>query len=166
MSIPTEIQGRFKKFGKIIYMSTLIAPLALGAQRAFIAMIDQPASADPATDYTVFSVVMGPFVPYVKQLIDSSATMPAKAKQVCDTFLRNTIATDFGLQVGSSFNQVGAALITAMNATGQTVAPSGTGGSNATGFAMYFATNYGLELPQNASPSIPDQWIDDEVRDI
>jgi hypothetical protein len=43
------------------------------------------------------------------------------------------------------------------------VGPSGSNIANHDGFAAFFATQFGIMLPQDVEPPIPDSYIDDDV---
>ena len=160
--ILTDFQSRFKNIGKLIFISQLPAAQITALQKAHMALVDQ-ASSGEATDFDTNDLVVSPFGGSMKSVVTAVKGLPAKCKSAIDTYLKKVIAVDLGLPTTSTLAQIGTALDTQMTAVGAHVTPSGNGGSNSTGIAMYFADNFDIELNQDPSPSIPDAYITDTV---
>lgn len=161
----TDLQNRFKKIGKLIYLFQNAPAMAVELKRIHVATVDQLASTysggeDDSIEFDLTDQAINPLGSQVKTTTDQIKALPAQAKSAADTILRQFLAVDLGLAKGASYATLGPALVAAMNSVGASVAPT-TGNPN--GIAAWFATNFNLNLPTNATPTIPDAWITDEV---
>jgi hypothetical protein len=158
--ILSDYQLRFKKFGKFINLSYVSGPPVVTLKTAHAATVDQTSQTDQTVEFDVNDQIVTTLGSTVKSVAAQVQTIPAAAFTAADGFLKKFVAIkDLGLTGTPTNAQVGTALVASMTSAGATVAASGTNGANASGFAMFFANNWGIVLPQSGSPSIPDSYI-------
>jgi len=175
-----DIQTIFKNFGKLLYIKRLAGGYtnpsdqteaqvgdAATYQQVAMAAVDQAVSG-LAADYSIFTNVLTPFVASIGGLVNNLAQIPTLVQTTADTYLKKVVAVQLGLANTATNAAIGSALTSAMNncktttngsVTPALIAQSGSNGSNADGFAMYFYNIWGIVLPQDPSPNIPDGWI-------
>ncbi len=162
MALPNQaaIQQFFKVFGKMINLSLVGTSDVTTYKAAIMASVRQEAIGD-GTEYDAFTLAMLPLHTSVNTLVRSVATLPGSVQAAAELYLKNVVAPTLGLAITSTPAVIGAALATQMNATSTTVAPSGSGGSNANGFAMYFYNTWNVTLNQapSGTGNCLDAWI-------
>lgn len=161
----STLQKRFRQMGKMIYLSQQAPDMADTIKKTVTGLLAQDASAD-AGGYDALNKSLIPFTNTTKAKADSVAGLVGDCKTAIQNHLQQVVAVDLGLPIGSSLATVGPALVTQMNSASAHVEPSGAGGSNSDGICIYFKSNFNITLPQNASPSIPDTYIDDDVIEV
>ena len=157
-----QIQRLFKVMGKVIYLHQRAPGDATVYRKLMSSTIDQSVSGT-ASDANTITRFINPFMAQIGGTISTLDALPAQAKTLAATFLQNVIAVDLGLSAGVSLAQVGGRLTADMMAADESVAPSGDNMANDDGFAAFFARQFGIVLPQDAAPSIPDSYIIDDV---
>lgn len=159
-------ENHFKVIGKLIYLSQQSTPDSDNYKTVNNNVYDQVTTVaeTPELGHAVINDVLVALNSSVNSVVNSVNTVPAAAKAAVDRYLQQRYGVDLGLAAGQPVGTVIDALITDMNVNDVDVAPSGTGGSNSTGYAMYFANNYSKVLPQDASPEILDAWIAEAVQ--
>jgi hypothetical protein len=157
-----DIQGHFRRFGKLIYISRVPDGWATSLKRGCVALVDQTATfdVDPLEEFDALTSVISPITAQARSLDVGITAFVKKARAGVGAYLQQFVAVDLGLQAGAADSLIGPALVTAMNAVGATVA---TLAGNPTGVAAYFSDNFGITLPQSDSPNIPDSWIAETV---
>lgn len=158
----SQLQRHFKIFGKLIYLSQTAPAHATEYRKILSGTVDQAVSGNATEASTIIKTVT-PFSTAVNSLLTTLDGVPTTAKTLVETHLRQVVAVDLGLAAGAAIANVGTALNAELVAADGHVAPSGTNHSNDDGIAWYFASNFGIVLPQDADPSIPDTYIDDDV---
>ncbi|HEV2294076.1 MAG TPA: hypothetical protein VGR35_09470 [Tepidisphaeraceae bacterium] len=157
-----QIQRLFKIIGKVIFFAQVSVPQSDGYRKLMSGLVDQTSSglssdADTQPKFTI------PAIQAIHGTVVHLDGVPATAKGLGETLLRQVTAVDLGLRAGAQLGVIGTALVADMNAASETVAPSGENGSNSNGYAVYFAREFGIVLPQNPVPTILDSWVDDDV---
>jgi hypothetical protein len=157
----SSIQQHFKVIGKLIHLAQMAPTDAEAYRKGVMGTVRQGVATGVAAEYSQFNDVLSPMVNTMKGTVTALDAVPTQAKSVIDNYLRRVVAVDLGLPTSTTANAVAAALRTSMITNSADVGPSG---DNANGFAVYFNANYnGVQLPQDADPSIVEAWIDDDV---
>lgn len=154
-----DIRYIFKVFGKAIKLGLMGAATSLDYQAMSSVTNRQISPSGISSEFDEIKYIGVPLEQNVEGLANVADSLGATMKTVVASYLSNSLAAQLSLTTGSNPNTVAAALATQMTAVGDSVAPSGSQGANANGYAMYFYNNFGVSLPQNASPTIPDVWI-------
>ena len=161
----SQIQQHFLVIGKAIYISQL-SPTDIGDyQKAAMGTIRQTVLNGNASEYAVAQEVLVPLLANVKSTITALNQVPTNVKTVIDSYLKRVVGPAMGMASTATALAVINELIDQMGDADANVEPSGDGGSNDDGFAMYFYNNYAVELPQEDEGSIPDAYIDDDFID-
>jgi hypothetical protein len=152
-----EAQAAFKKLGKLVFLSNMAPTDITDLKKASMGLVDQT-NAGLAADFDTNIKVVQPVVATVQNLLSSIGTLPAQVKSAVNTFLTQILWVGEMDQAGSpaSIAALGTELVSQMTAVGAHVAVAGV-------FYTYFNTNFGIALPTDAAPSIPDSWVDDDV---
>jgi hypothetical protein len=154
-----NIQRYFKIFGKLILLSQEGKAIALNYRKLMSSAVDQAVSGVPE-EFATIQLVLNPMTTATAQLITAADGVPAAAVKYAGLMLQQVCAVDLGLAQGAAIADVEATLVAAMNAVAETVKPRA---GNPTGISAFFHTNFDIQLPENASPSIPDTYITDVV---
>ncbi|HEV7299616.1 MAG TPA: hypothetical protein VGN72_09650 [Tepidisphaeraceae bacterium] len=157
-----QIQRLFKVMGKVIFLHQRAPGDATAYRKLMSATIDQSVSG-AASDANTITRFLNPFTTQINATISALDATPAQARTMGATFLQQCIAPDMGFGAGSQLSQIDTRLMADMTAADESVAPSGDNMANDDCFAAFFATQYGIVLRQDADPSIPDAYIDDDV---
>lgn len=158
----TQLAAVFKNVGKMMYMAQLAEPDAYAFRKAMMGCVDQTHRGD-ASEFDLFNDIEVPLATQIKGIVRTLQGVPAQIRSTIQSYLQRCVAVDLGLQAGATMEQIGTALVATMNANGQTVASAGINWANEDGFAVYFAKEFNIVLPQSDPPNIPDEWIDDDV---
>lgn len=156
-----DFQTTFKKFGKIIYMSTIGAQMITDLRKAHMGLVDQAASG-LAAEFDVNQDVVTNLGTNVKTITDSIGKLPSNTKAAATTLLTKYVAVDLGLAAQPSTAALQTALSTQMLAASggaAKVAPSGI-------IWSYFNDNLGIQLPQavnSGAATILESYVDDDV---
>lgn len=158
----SEIQDAFKVFGKIIFISQLAGPDVDAYKQAQSSTFEQ-AVTGTAEEFDLISNVLIPMHSQTKSTVSALSQIPNQCKATVENYLKKVLASQLELVSSTSSVAILEALAAEMQSASGTITPSGTDGVNADGFAMYFYDNFGVELPQDPVPNIPDSWIDDAI---
>lgn len=157
-----DTQAHFRRIGKMIYISQQAPTFSATIKKTVTGLVAQDAEAN-ADQYDQLNKVYVVFNSNMKNKLSGIDGMARDCSDAVKLQLQQVVAVDLGLAAGASIAAVGTALAARMNSVSATVDPSGAGGSNSDGIAMYFADNFGIELPQDGSANIPDTYIDDDI---
>src|SRR4051812_29937618 len=149
-----RIQTVFKTLGKLLNLDKNYGiPYASGIRAAVVALEDQNAVAANAGDpYSELQNVIVPALNSARSVVQGLDRLPTIAKAGVDAYLRVIGAAELGRPANTPPATVLDTLKTSMVAAADSVAPSGA-------FFNYFLTTYGVQLPQNGSPTLPDSLI-------
>lgn len=157
-----EIQRYFKIMGKVIAYAQRAAADSDAHRKILAGTVDQSTTGLASDADTVVKFVT-PAIQNMNTTVTSLDAVKANAKTLGTTLLQQVIGVELGLKANAKLAEVGSKFVAEMNAADETVAPSGVNGANDDGFAVYFASNFNITLPQDQAPTIPDAWIDDDV---
>lgn len=149
---PERLFDLFTVFGKLLKLDELGAAYASGVKAQVVATQEQLAANDGADDpYGEVMTFLVPLTRTVAPVAQGLDRVPMLVKSACDSYLRVTAG-----ELGQPSTAAPAAIVDSlrgtMQALGESVAPSGR-------FFLYFRDTYGVQLPQNASPTISDALI-------
>lgn len=161
-----DFQSRFKKLGKLIYISQQSPIYATSVKRQHVALVDQQANMeDPPTEFDINDQVVTPIGNELKKVTDSLNAVPSKVKSAVSTYLLKFLAADLGLATtGQTYAQVGTALATQMTTAVASVAVWNlTTNTNLNGLGAYLEKNFGIVVPSSGAPNLLDTYVTDNV---
>ncbi len=162
MSLPNlaTVQQYFKVLGKMINLSQVAVSDAATYKTAMMTSVQQQDTGS-ASDYDGFTLAVLPLHTSVNTLVRSVASLPASVVTAAELYLKNVVAPSLNLATTATPAVIGAALASRMTTVSATVAPSGSGGSNANGFAMFFYNTWNVTLTQapSGTGNCLDAWI-------
>jgi len=148
----TRIQNLFRVFGKLVRLDELGDVYASGIKAHAVASEQQHAAADDAADpYGELTLFVAPLVRTVVPVAQALDRIGMIAKSAADNFIR-VVGPELGQPSNAAPATILNALKTAMQASSQTVHPSGK-------FFLWFRDTYGVSLPMNDPSSISDNWV-------
>ena len=166
----TDLQNVFKTLGKMIFLSQLakgktgVPGHGDAYRKVLMGTVDQAISG-VASEYNLYDAVLVPYAGSLKATISALDLVPTAVATGVTNYLQKTVAPALGLSGKPTLSAIGDALRSAMQAAtpAVVVTPSGTGGSNVDGIAMYLA-NMGIIVNQTGTVNVADStYITDAV---
>lgn len=147
----SRFQTIFKRLSKLIYVDQLIDPVVTNLKSASVGLMDQLASGQPS-EFDAIQDVGVPIGHQTKGTVLALQLLPNACKSALSVYLTRYVGVEMGLPINSSLANVGSELIDQMGNVSALVQEDGI-------IFNYFITTFGIELPANGSPTIPDDWV-------